>query len=210
MIINRCPDSNGEGGGPFPVTQWVESMFSLVLIETHQKYHDYNNQHLESMFSLIGADWNPPTMIKTTRTYPEEFESRRLILNYEKSEYLARGGCPTKNPIAKRYFLLTFDELQKNVNILLIHLNIDNLWKLQSKSVNCWLQWVSGHCRKWTLWLVNHHIFCTTKKPVSWSLPDVTGTKSCNGSLCPGLEICLGTTANVYKKNTNKSLSVSE
>ena len=113
MIINRCPDSNGEGGGPFPVTQWVEYLFSLVLIETHQKYHDYNNQHLESMFSLIGADWNPPTMIKTTRTYPEEFESRRLILNYEKSEYLARGGCPTKNPIAKRYFLLTFDELQK-------------------------------------------------------------------------------------------------
>ena len=162
-----------------------------------------------SIHVFIGALWNPPTMIKTTRTYPEEFESRRLILNYEKSEYLARGGCPTKNPIAKRYFLLTFDELQKNVNILLIHLNIDNLWKLQSKSVNCWSQWVSGHCRKWTLWLVNHHIFCTTKKPVSWSLPDVTGTKSCNGSLCPGLEICLGTTANVYKKNTNTSLSVS-
>ena len=66
-------------------------------------------------------------MIKTTSAYPEEFESRRLILNYEKSEYLARGGCPTKNPIAKRYFLLTFDELQKNVKILLIHLNIDNL-----------------------------------------------------------------------------------
>ena len=35
-------------------------------------------------------------------TYPGEFESKKLILNYEKTEYLARGGCPAKNPIAKR------------------------------------------------------------------------------------------------------------
>ena len=37
-----------------------------------------------------------------TSTYPGEFESKKLILNYEKTEYLARGGCPAKNPIAKR------------------------------------------------------------------------------------------------------------
>jgi len=41
-----------------------------------------------------------------THTYPEEFESKKLILNYEKTEYLARGGCPAKNPIAKRFYAL--------------------------------------------------------------------------------------------------------
>ena len=78
MYYYRCPGRNGEGGGPFPITQWVANICAAV--DCNVTHHD----------------------LKSTSTYPEEFESKKLILNYEKTEYLARGGCPAKNPIAKR------------------------------------------------------------------------------------------------------------